>query len=54
MVSKMLNNKLNKAYCEVYDIVQHLEPEILKKIPQTFIDVIEKNRDQRISSKNRL
>ena len=39
---------MNQAFSEVYDIVMHLEPELIKKIPKKFIDMINQNRDFRV------
>lgn len=36
---------MNKALSEVYDIITHLEENTYKKIPQRFIKMIEKNKD---------
>lgn len=41
-------NTINQSFSEVYDIVMHLEPELIKKIPKKFIDMIKTNRDLRI------
>ena len=34
-----------QAYSEVYNIINHFEKELYDKIPQSFINAIEKNRD---------
>ena len=34
-----------QAYSEVYNIINHFEKELYAKIPQSFINAIEKNRD---------
>ena len=36
----------NEVCAEVYDIIQHLESELYKKIPQSFINFINYHRDQ--------
>ena len=41
-------NTINQSFSEVYDIVMHLDTELFNKIPQYFIDLIDKNRDLRI------
>ena len=33
-----------QAYSEVYNIINHFEKELYAKIPQSFINAIEKNR----------
>lgn len=41
-------NTINQAFTEVYDIVMHFEPELIRKIPKNFIDMMKKNMDVRI------
>lgn len=41
-------NTINQSFSEVYDIVMHLEPELIKRIPNKLIDMIESNRDLRV------
>ena len=40
---------INKAYSELYDIINHLEPELYKKIPKEFIEKIDENRDKKFN-----
>lgn len=37
--------EINKAFSEVYDIINHLNKDLYKKVPSKFIQIIEKNRD---------
>ena len=37
-----------KACCEVYDIILHMEEELYSRIPKKIIKIIETNRDKRI------
>ena len=34
------------SFCEVYDILQHLNTKLYKKIPQSFIEFIDENRNK--------
>ncbi len=34
-----------QAFAEVYDIINHFEPQMYQKISKKFIDLIEKNKD---------
>ena len=43
-----MKNTTNQAFSEVYDILIHLHPALLSKIPQNFVDNIDKLRDLRI------
>ncbi len=36
-----------ESFSEVYDIMAHLEKRLYEKIPRNFIEIIEKNRDER-------
>lgn len=45
MKDKNMNNSINQAFTEVYDIIIHMEDEIIKKIPQNFLNIIKNNRD---------
>ena len=36
---------INQALCEVYDIINHLEPRLYNKIPKDFIETIKENMD---------
>lgn len=45
---------INQAFCEVYDIVNHMEKDLYNKIPQGFVDMLYKNRDTRLCNKYRL
>lgn len=40
--------EMNKAFSEVYDIINHLSKDLYEKIPSKFIQIIEKSRDNRI------
>lgn len=35
---------INRAFCEVYDIINHLDKDLYEKIPKKFIQVVEQNR----------
>ena len=37
---------ISKSFSEVYDIINHLEENLLKKIPKSFIKIIEEQRDK--------
>ncbi len=41
-------NTINQAFSEVYDIILHTELELVNKIPASFIDMIQSNRDERV------
>ncbi len=43
-----MENNINKAFAEVYDILMHLGPELKNKVSTKFIEVIKTNRDIRI------
>lgn len=49
-----MEDTINRAYSEVYDILQHMEKVLIEKIPKSYIDMIYKNRDVRICCKYRL
>ena len=34
------------SFCEVYDILQHLDIKLYEKIPKSFIEFIDENRDK--------
>jgi len=38
-------NKLKPAFTEVYDIINHMEPELKDKIPKKFVNLLKQNRD---------
>ncbi len=38
----------NQAFCEVYDIINHMEKSLYNKIPQGFINMVSNNRDTRL------
>lgn len=40
--------EINKAFSEVYDIINHLNRDLYKKVPSKFIQIIDKNRDLRV------
>lgn len=37
---------ISKSFSEVYDIINHLEENLLKKIPKSFIKIIEEQMDK--------
>ena len=37
--------KTQKAFSQVYDIINHFEPELYSKIPKKFITFLEENKD---------
>ena len=41
-------NTINQAFGEVYDIIIHMEEELVNKIPKGFIKMIKDNRDLRL------
>lgn len=41
-----MENTINQAFAEVYDIIMHLENDLYKKIPKSFIELVEQNRDK--------
>lgn len=43
-----MENTLNQSFSEVYDIIEHFEPGLLRKIPQNFIEMLKDNRDERV------
>lgn len=45
MKDKNMSNSINQAFTEVYDIIIHMEDELIKKIPQDFLNIIKSNRD---------
>lgn len=40
-----MNDKINKAYSEIYVILQLLDDEFINKLPKKFIEFINKERD---------
>lgn len=40
-----MNDKINKAYSEIYEILQLLDDEFINKLPNKFIEFIEKEKD---------
>ena len=40
-----MEDSMNKAFAEVYDIIRHMDKEIIDKIPKKFIKFIYDNRD---------
>ena len=43
-----MEETINCAYSEVYDILQHLEVGLKEKIPESYMEMLYKNRDIRI------
>lgn len=41
----MIENTTPQAFAEVYNIIEHTNEDLRKKIPQKFIELLEKNRD---------
>ena len=41
-----MENTLSQAFAEVYNIIMHLEKELYDKIPKSFIEFVEQNRDK--------
>lgn len=41
-----MEEKYRKAYAEVLEILNHTEKEIVEKIPNSFIDFLQKNKDE--------
>lgn len=41
-----MTDTISKSFSEVYDIINHLEENLLKKIPKSFIKIIEEQRDK--------
>lgn len=41
-----MENTMNQAFAEVYDIIMHLEKDLYNKIPKSFIELVEQNRDK--------
>ena len=44
-------NITNQVCSEVYDIIFHMENELFNKIPKSFINIIEQNRDEKYETK---
>ena len=38
-------NNMKIAFTEVYDIINHMEPELKDKIPKKFVNMLKQNRD---------
>lgn len=49
-----MEDTINQAFSEVYDIINHMERSLYNKIPRGFINMVYKNRDTRIHNKYRL
>lgn len=47
---EMINggDTIKQSFSEVYDIIMHMEKEMINKIPNNFIDLIKNNRDLRL------
>lgn len=43
-----MENTINQAFSEVYDIINHMEKSLYNKIPQEFIKMLYNNRDLRL------
>lgn len=43
-----MEGKTNKAFAEVYDIINHMEKNLYDKIPQSFIKMLYTYRDLRL------
>jgi hypothetical protein len=41
-------NTINQSFCEVYDIISHMEEEMINKIPKGVIKMIKDTRDLRL------
>ena len=41
-----MENTISQAFAEVYDIIMHLEKDLYNKIPKSFLELLEKNRDK--------
>lgn len=42
---KQKKENINRAFSEVYDIINHLDEKLYNKIPQQFIEMIKENKD---------
>lgn len=40
-----MKTSINQAFCEVYDIINHMSKEMQEKIPKSFVNLIKDNRD---------
>ena len=40
-----MKTSINQAFCEVYDVINHMSKEMQEKIPKSFINLIKDNRD---------
>lgn len=45
-----MDEMIRQAFSEVYDVIEHMENELIKKIPHGFIKLIQENRDMRLYS----
>lgn len=45
MEDSIIKNNSRQAFSEVYDIINHLEQNLYKKIPTKFVKLIKENRD---------
>ena len=41
-----MENTMSQAFAEVYDIIMHLKKDLYNKIPKSFLELLEKNRDK--------
>lgn len=42
----MIENTIEQSFNEVYDIINHMNPNLYNKIPKSFIDMLEQKRDR--------
>ena len=42
-----MDNTISQAFAEVYDIMMHFEKDLYNKIPKSFIELVEQNRDKK-------
>lgn len=40
-----MRNTIYQSFSEVYNIIMHMSPELYRKIPKNFIEMLEKTRD---------
>lgn len=40
-----MKTSINQAFCEVYDVINHMSKEMQEKIPKSFVNLIKDNRD---------
>ena len=43
-----MDTTINQAFCEVYDIINHMEKSLYNKIPKGFIKMLYDNKDTRL------